>query len=59
MDFYKVKELAEMLGISEATIRKLLHKGDIPFYKVGGVTLIDKGDFADYLKRIRREQRAK
>lgn len=46
-----IKEVAEFLNLSEKTIRRLIHKGELPASKVGGQWRIDKDALELYLKK--------
>ena len=37
-----VEEAAKLLGVSRPTIYKLIHRGDFPFFKIEGRTMIHK-----------------
>lgn len=39
--FFSCREIAEYLGISEKTVRRLIDRGEIPATKLGGKVLID------------------
>ena len=39
--YYNVKEIAELLGISEKTVRKYVWKRTIPYLKIGGHVRFD------------------
>jgi excisionase family DNA binding protein len=53
-EFYSVKEVAEKLGISKDTIRRLIRKGEFPANKIGGSIRIRWADVEEYLKRTRK-----
>jgi excisionase family DNA binding protein len=53
-EFYSVKEVAEKLGVSKDTIRRLIRKGDFPANKIGGSIRIRWADAEEYLKRTRK-----
>jgi len=49
-EFISTKEVAELLKSSEVWIKKLVNKGLIPSYKVGGKRLYDKQEILDWIK---------
>ena len=52
-DFYTVYEVAEMLRVSDRTIRKHIEQGVLRALKVGTVYRIMKEDLDDYFERIK------
>ena len=46
-----VKEISEMLGISQSTVRKMVREKKIPFNKILSKILFDKKTVDDWLKR--------
>ncbi|MEK7309626.1 MAG: helix-turn-helix domain-containing protein [Planctomycetota bacterium] len=46
-----IKEVAEYLAVSIDTVRRLIHKGQLPASKVGGQWRIDKDTLELYLKK--------
>lgn len=55
MELLTIKEVADLLKVSVASIRRLQQGRKIPFIKVGGSVRFSKTDIEDYLKRIRVE----
>ncbi len=51
--FLSITEVADQLGVSHQTIRKLISSGDLVAYRVGGSWRIDPKDLADYLERVK------
>jgi len=47
---YSIKEISELLGISEATIRKLVKNEDFPSVKIGGRIFAEKDQFLEWIK---------
>ncbi len=55
MDMLSIKEVAHALRVDEMTIRRMLGRGELPYYRVGGGTIrISRADLAEYLRRGRR-----
>ena len=48
-----VREVAVLLKISVATVRRLQQRRQIPFLKIGGRVIFAKSDIALYLERCR------
>jgi excisionase family DNA binding protein len=46
------KQTARLLGISNATLSRLMAAGEISFYKVGWRTLFDEAQIKEYLARV-------
>lgn len=55
--FYRVREVAERLGISTSTVYNLIESGHFAHAKVGRTVLIPRGDFDRYLAKARVEAR--
>jgi excisionase family DNA binding protein len=53
-EFYTVKELAELLVVKPVTIYRLVKRGDIPCYNVGGLKRFSKKDIDSYLFKVKR-----
>jgi excisionase family DNA binding protein len=51
------KQTARQLGISDATLSRLMAAGAISFYKVGWRTLFDEAQIEAYLASVRRPSR--
>ena len=52
-EFYTIYEVAEMLRVSDRTIRKHIERGILRALKVGTVYRIMKEDLDDYFDRIK------
>ncbi|MDI6788742.1 MAG: helix-turn-helix domain-containing protein [Planctomycetota bacterium] len=46
-----IKEVVEFLNLSETTVRRLIHRGELPASKVGGQWRIDNDALQLYLKK--------
>ena len=44
-----VGDAADYLGVSRATVERLVHRGDLPIVKVGGSTRYDMDDLERYI----------
>jgi excisionase family DNA binding protein len=55
-DYVKTAEAAEILGVSQNTLRKWAANGDVPMRRnpVNGYRLFKRGDLARFLKKIER-----
>ena len=51
----KVKELAELLRISDSTVYRLKENGDIPFLKIGGSLRFQLSDISEYLQKCKKD----
>lgn len=51
----KIKDVAELLHISETTVRRLLNEGQIPSYKINGQYRISRTEIEDWLMRQKPE----
>lgn len=47
---YRIREAAEILSVSEATIRRLINDGKLRALKVRGSLRIDENDLTAYLR---------
>lgn len=52
-----VEAAAEYLGVSRATVERLVHRGELPFVKIGGSTRYDVDDLDGYIESNRRRNR--
>ena len=43
-------EIAEILGVSNMTAYRLMHRGDLPAHRIGRSLRVDPRDFADYMR---------
>ena len=53
--FLTVKEVAEILVVSERTVRNLCNRGELPHVTVGAVLRIDETDLENYIKSNKKE----
>ena len=53
--FFRIPELADMLGLSVSTIRGLVSQRKVPFMKLGGSILFNPDEVINYIlsKRIK------
>jgi excisionase family DNA binding protein len=52
-EFYDTRELAELLGVAEITVRRLTERGDLPYYRVGRQKRFRRADLVTYLDSVR------
>jgi excisionase family DNA binding protein len=52
-DYMKIPEVAQLLGLSEKTVRRRVKAGEIPSVFIGGVYRINRTDLNEYLKFAR------
>lgn len=50
-------EAAEMLGISQSTLDRIVADGNLPLYRIRGRCRYDTADIGDYLRRCREHRR--
>lgn len=50
-DILSIAEVAEILHVTPATIRRHIKKGDIPYIKIGRLVRIPKDSFVAYLHK--------
>lgn len=50
-EFMTVEEVAQLLRMSEETVKRLLRGKQLVGYKIGGAWRIDRADFAAYLAK--------
>jgi excisionase family DNA binding protein len=48
--FLTPPELAQLLGISKASVYRLVGNGSLPFYKIGGSLRFSEQDISQYLE---------
>lgn len=53
---YSVKEVAEILGVTEGTVRNYLTKGQIKYVKVVGNTRIKESELRNLIKPSNEEE---
>ncbi len=49
-DLLSVKEVAELLHISERTVHRMIERKELPAYKVGKVIRVERKDVLKYLE---------
>ncbi len=52
-EWLSVRELADWLGITEVTVRRLMAKGELPYYTVGRSVRFRRPEIEEYLQRRR------
>lgn len=52
-EFYTVAQLARLLQLTEMTIYRMVHRGDLPCYSIGRVKRFRQNDVEAFLKRCR------
>jgi excisionase family DNA binding protein len=52
-EFYTVAQLARLLQLTEMTIYRMVHRGDLPCYSIGRVKRFRHNDIEAFLKRCR------
>ena len=57
-DFYKAKEVAERLGLSTATVHRMLDAGELPSAYFGKLRRVPREDFDAYLEAKKEDARA-
>jgi excisionase family DNA binding protein len=55
IELMTIKEVAQLLKISQSSVRRLQQGRHLPFYKVGGGIRFAKSDIVEYLKKQRVE----
>lgn len=48
---YTVEQVADMLQVSVATVRKLIDRGELKAFRVGNQWRVKKEDLDDYIRR--------
>ena len=56
MSYLKLKEVAELFGVSEKTVYRLRRKGTLPAVKIGGQWRFDRREIDSYLQARNRRQ---
>ena len=56
LNYKSLKEAAEALGISEPSLRTLVHRDDFPGYKAGRRWVIPKKELAEWNGKLARER---
>lgn len=54
-EFYTIKELAELLGVSVRTLERVLKRGELPYYVIGRSKRFRHADVEAYLAKVRKE----
>ncbi len=52
-EFYTVAQLARLLQLTEMTIYRMVHRGELPCYSIGRVKRFRHGDIEAFLRRCR------
>jgi excisionase family DNA binding protein len=55
IELLTIKEVAELLKVSQTSVRRLQQGRHLPFIKVGGSVRFDKSDIINFLKEQRVE----
>ena len=50
---YSVEEVADLLGVSERTVRRWIDKKEVRVHRLGGLIRISEPDLADFLQSRR------
>jgi len=58
-DFYTIDDIAERLRISKTTVFRLLDRGELPGYKIGGQWRIAPEQLEKYLDSVENGQQRK
>jgi len=54
-EFYTVKELAKLLSVNPMTIYRMVDRGELPVYIIGGkAKRFRREDIEAYLKKVRK-----
>lgn len=56
-DAYDVPDVAFKIGVDESYVWKLVASGELPSFKLGRLRKIAKQDLADFIDRLRDEER--
>ena len=51
VDYLTLREVAELLKLSEKTVYRLAQRGELPAFKVGGSWRFIRSDIDDWAKR--------
>jgi excisionase family DNA binding protein len=54
-----INSAAEYLGVSRATVQRLVHRGELAIVKIGGSTRYDVDDLDGYIDSNRRRNRTR
>ena len=52
-EFYSVKELRELLGVADKTVRRLMYRGEIEYYRIGRQVRFQRRDIEAYLQHTK------
>jgi excisionase family DNA binding protein len=52
-EFYTVSQLARLLQLTEMTIYRMVHRGELPCYSIGRVKRFRQNDVEAFLRRCR------
>lgn len=53
-EFFSVKELAELFGVAEMTIYRLIQAKKLPFYRIGRMKRIKKSDLETFINKSKK-----
>ena len=53
MQLSSLKQIARQLNVSEATIRRLIERGELPGIRIGRVLRVDQADVEALIRRWR------
>ena len=56
-EFYTVKELAQMLQVTDMTIYRMVHRGELACHNIGRAKRFRRDDVEVFLKRCRIDER--
>jgi excisionase family DNA binding protein len=48
----RIKTVAEWLGVSERTVRRLIDRGELRSVKMGGLRVVLRRDLRDYMQKL-------
>lgn len=55
IEMFTIKDVAELLKVSQSSVRRLQQGRHLPFVKIGGSIRFAKSDIVEYLKKGRVE----
>jgi excisionase family DNA binding protein len=59
INYYTVQEVADLLNLSNLTIRRHIQAGKIPgFYKIGRKWRLDKIDYEKFIKEVKQSKQS-
>lgn len=51
METLTITELSNYLGISNSTVRRLIKKGNLPYFKIGGIIKFNKKSIDNWVHK--------